>query len=200
LNQTFTRVRGRQHDTFDDGIGLIHAVRRGSVVVDLVVCDIILPLVVSLLEARWAEFCLSSLVMTALAYQCMACEARGQQPASSPAPAPPMVVEPPPSSNPCAKPESEEALMACEHREHDRAEASIHRLESALHELYAKEPELLAAFDAAQAKWREFRDAECALRTFDSRDGTAFESYWLDCLRTLALERAARLEYMHENP
>jgi uncharacterized protein YecT (DUF1311 family) len=90
--------------------------------------------------------------------------------------------------------------MACEHREHDRAEASIRRLEGALHELYAKEPELLAVFDTAQAKWREFRDAECALRTYDSRGGTAFESYWLDCLRTLDWERATRLQYMHENP
>jgi uncharacterized protein YecT (DUF1311 family) len=155
--------------------------------------------VVSLLDALWGDFCFSSLVITALASQC-ACEAKGQQPASSPTSAAPVVAEPPPSSDPCARPESEEALLACEHREHDRAEESIRRLESALHELYAKEPELLAAFDAAQAKWREFRDAECALRTYDSRGGTAFESYWLDCLRTLDWERAARFQYMHENP
>jgi uncharacterized protein YecT (DUF1311 family) len=187
---------------FDDkhASRLLHAVRRSILLVDLVDCDIMLPLVVSLLDARWAKFGFLSLVLAALASQWTACEARGQQPARSPAPAAPVVVETPPSSDPCAKPESEEALMACEHREHDRAEESIRRLESALHELYAKEPELLATFDTAQAKWREFRDAECALRTYDSRGGTAFESYWLDCLRTLDWERATRLQYMHENP
>jgi uncharacterized protein YecT (DUF1311 family) len=138
--------------------------------------------------------------MAVLAGQWTGCAANRQAPASSSATAPVQTVESTRSADPCARPESEEALLACEHREYDRAEASIRDLVGALRELYGKEPELLVAFEKAQAKWLEFRDAECALRTYDSRDGTAFESYWLDCLRERDRERAERLQYMQDNP
>ena len=101
---------------------------------------------------------------------------------------------------PCARPESEEALLGCEHREFDRAEESIRRREAALRELYGKEPALLEALATAQAKWREFRDAECGLFTYDSRGGTAFESYWIRCQRELDWQRASRLQFLLENP
>ena len=108
--------------------------------------------------------------------------------------------QPPSKSDPCDYPESEEALSTCQRREYERAETSIAGLVSALQDLYADDPELLSTFDAAQAKWREYRDAECAHRTYDSRGGTAFESYWLECLRMLDRERVQRLEYLKESP
>lgn len=79
-------------------------------------------------------------------------------------------------------------------------EASLQELVERLSNTYDNEPDLVAAFAKAQAKWREFREAECELRTYDSRDGTAFESYWLECLTKLDIERINALEYMEEHP
>jgi uncharacterized protein YecT (DUF1311 family) len=104
----------------------------------------------------------------------------------------------PPS--PCDFPESEEALLSCRHREQDRVEAAMAQLTQLLKQRYGKEPELLSAFTNAQAKWLEFRDAECQLRTYDSRGGTAFESYWLECLTELDQARLEVLQDMKDNP
>lgn len=90
--------------------------------------------------------------------------------------------------------------MACREREHERVEAEMTQLSQALKQLYGKEPELLLAFANAQAKWLEFRDAECQLRTYDSRDGTAFQSYWLECLTELDQARVEVLQDMKDNP
>jgi uncharacterized protein YecT (DUF1311 family) len=130
--------------------------------------------------------------------------------ASTPQPKPPPnsapqatraeVTETPASDDPCSYPASEEALLKCRQDQHARTEQSIQNLEQQLTKLFAGQPDLPGAFDAAEAKWREFRDAECRLRTFDSRDGTAFESYWLDCLTMLNRDRIATLQYMKENP
>jgi uncharacterized protein YecT (DUF1311 family) len=134
----------------------------------------------------------------ALAMAVAACASTSPAPASAPKSA--AVEQAPSASDPCDYPESEEALLTCQRTEYERAESSIASLVGALRELYAGEPELLSTFETAQAKWREFRDAECAHRTYDSRGGTAFESYWLQCLRTFDRERAARLEYLKESP
>jgi uncharacterized protein YecT (DUF1311 family) len=128
-----------------------------------------------------------------------ACAATGSAPASAPKSAA-ALEQAPSASDPCDYPESEEALQTCQRTEYERAESSIARLIDTLRELYADDPELLSTFETAQTKWREFRDAECAHRTYDSRGGTAFESYWLQCLRTFDRERAARLEYLKESP
>ena len=129
----------------------------------------------------------------------MACAASSQPCAATP--------KPPSSSSsaqtapdPCDYPESEESLLTCQRAEYDRVETAVTVLVAALQELYADDPELLVTFDTAQGKWREYRDAECAHRTYDSRGGTAFESYRLQCLRTLDRERAERLEYLKESP
>lgn len=106
----------------------------------------------------------------------------------------------PAPSSPCDYPESEEALLSCRRREQQRVEAEMTRLSQALKQRYGKEPELSLAFTNAQAKWREFRDAECRLRTFDSRDGTAFQSYWLECLTELDQARVEVLHDMKDNP
>jgi uncharacterized protein YecT (DUF1311 family) len=91
-------------------------------------------------------------------------------------------------------------LLKCRHAEHDRVEAAMRELVDRLSATYRNEPELLGAFAAANTKWAEFRDAECKLRTYDSRGGTAFESYWLGCLTALDNERVAALRYMEEHP
>jgi uncharacterized protein YecT (DUF1311 family) len=52
-----------------------------------------------------------------------------------------------------------------------------------------------ATLEQAQAAWTAFRDAECRLLTFDSRDGTAFDTYWAACItdqNRLRLEMLAR--------
>lgn len=152
---------------------------------------------------------------TLLAASSVACgatstEARPQTPASSRAdaiasprtgvPAAGGLPSAPAPSSPCDYPESEDALVACREREHERVEAEMTQLSQALKQLYGKEPELLLAFANAQAKWLEFRDAECQLRTYDSRDGTAFQSYWLECLTELDQARVEVLQDMKDNP
>ena len=129
----------------------------------------------------------------------LSCAATSQPQANTPEP-PSSSRRTPSEPDPCDYPKSEEALSTCERTEYQRAETSIAGLVSALQDLYADDPELLSTFDTAQAKWREYRDAECAHRTYDSRGGTAFESYWLECLRMLDRERVQRLEYLKESP
>lgn len=106
----------------------------------------------------------------------------------------------PAPSSPCEHPESEDALLSCRQREQERVEAEIAELSQALTQLYGREPELSLAFTNAQAKWLEFRDAECRLRTYDSRDGTAFQSYWLECITELDQTRVEVLQDMKDNP
>jgi uncharacterized protein YecT (DUF1311 family) len=143
--------------------------------------------------------CAVNLVVLAPLVVLTACDARQPQ-ANSPAPphmrAPATVA----ADDPCALPETEEALVQCRRGENTRAENSMRGLVEALSTTYQNEPDLMAAFTAAQAQWLEFRDAECKLRTYDSRDGTAFESYWLECLTALNLERITTLRYMEEHP
>lgn len=106
----------------------------------------------------------------------------------------------PAPSSPCDYPESEDALLSCRQREQERVEAEMTKLSQALQQLYGKEPELSLAFANAQAKWLEFRDAECQLRTYDSGDGTAFQSYWLECITELDQARVEVLQDMKDNP
>jgi uncharacterized protein YecT (DUF1311 family) len=138
-------------------------------------------------------------ILASLAVLTTACDKR-PPPANSPAPAPVKPLETAASGDPCAPPETEEALVQCRRRENARAEDSLRALVETLSTTYQKESDLMAAFTAAQAKWLEFRDAECKLRTYDSRDGTAFESYWLECLTALDQERLTSLRYMEEHP
>jgi uncharacterized protein YecT (DUF1311 family) len=138
-------------------------------------------------------------ILASLAVLTTACD-KGQPPANSPAPAPVKPLGTTASGDPCALPETEEALVQCRRSENARAEDSMRGLVEALNTTYQKESDLMAAFSMAQAKWLEFRDAECRLRTYDSRDGTAFESYWLECLTALDQERLTSLRYMAEHP
>jgi uncharacterized protein YecT (DUF1311 family) len=143
----------------------------------------------------------SLLIVASLALLTTACDGRQPQPpANSPAPPPVKPTETTASGDPCALPETEEALVQCRRSESTRVEDSMRRLVEVLSTSYQKEPDLMAAFATAQAKWLDFRDAECRLRTFDSRDGTAFESYWLKCLTALGQERLIALRYMEEHP
>jgi uncharacterized protein YecT (DUF1311 family) len=139
--------------------------------------------------------------IASLALLATACDGRKPQPpANSPAPPPLKPLETIAPTDPCALPETEEALVPCRRSENTRVENSMRGVVEALSRAYREEPELMAAFTTAQARWLEFRDAECRLRTYDSRDGTAFESYWLECLTALDQERLTALRYMAEHP
>ena len=91
-------------------------------------------------------------------------------------------------------------MLSCRRNEYELAEGELRKLVATLNGTYAGEPELLASFTTAETRWGEFRDAECKLRTFDSREGTAFESYWLECLTALDQERLKALRYMVDHP
>jgi uncharacterized protein YecT (DUF1311 family) len=143
----------------------------------------------------------SLVAIASLALLATACDGRKPQPpANSPAPPPVKPLETTASSDPCALPETEEALIQCRRGENTRVQNSMRGVVEALSRTYRREPDLMATFTAAQAKWLEFRDAECRLRTYDSRDGTAFESYRLECLTALDQERLTALRYMEEHP
>jgi len=140
-------------------------------------------------------------ILVSLAVLASGCDGRQSQPAAhSPALSAPKPSETTASSDRCALPDTEEALLQCRRNEHTRVENSMRGFVEALGTAYQKEAELMAAFTTAQEKWMEFRDAECKLRTYDSRDGTAFESYWLECLTALDEERITVLQYMKEHP
>lgn len=103
-------------------------------------------------------------------------------------------------ADPCAYPASEGALLSCRRREYDKAEADIAKLVAVLAKNYATEVALAGVFSASQFKWREFRDAECKLKTYDSQGGTAYESFWLECLTKLDQDRIKTLEDLRDHP
>jgi uncharacterized protein YecT (DUF1311 family) len=71
---------------------------------------------------------------------------------------------------------------------------------ASLNKTYRPDVVLAGVFSTAQAKWREFRDAECKLKTYDSQGGTAYDSYWLECLAKLDRDRIKTLEDMKDHP
>lgn len=100
----------------------------------------------------------------------------------------------------CTYPATEDALLSCRRREHDRAETVIARLVAHLKRNYVADTALTEVFSTAQTKWAEFRDAECKLKTYDSKDGTAYESYWLECLAKLDDDRIKVLDDLRDHP
>jgi uncharacterized protein YecT (DUF1311 family) len=145
-------------------------------------------------KSRLAALGLCTLTAVAPAARSAPCESQAKAPPSGESPAKKK------SNDPCAYPATDEELLTCRHKDHDRAEASVHELVQALAKMQQGDAELRRVFATAQAKWSEFREAECKLETFDSRDGTAFESYWLECLTTHARERIKTLQRMKDNP
>ena len=104
------------------------------------------------------------------------------------------------SADPCAYPATEDALVSCRKREYDRTETDLARLAATLNRNYGPDVALAGVFSKAQTKWREFRDAECKLETYDSQGGTAYESYWLECLAKLDRDRIKTLEDLRDHP
>ena len=104
-------------------------------------------------------------------------------------------------SDPCAGSETEAALLGCRKQAFNRAEAAVNGVAEALLANYRRDdPAKAVALTRAQAAWTAFRAADCELTTWDSRDGSGFETYRLDCLTEAANERAAELEALREAP
>jgi uncharacterized protein YecT (DUF1311 family) len=104
------------------------------------------------------------------------------------------------TADPCAYPATEDALASCRKREYDGIEGDLAKLVATLNKTYAPDAALAGAFSTAQTKWREFRDAECKLETYDSQGGTAYDSYWLECLAKLDRDRIRTLEDLRDHP
>lgn len=101
----------------------------------------------------------------------------------------------------CAGTANEAALLACRTRLQDQSMAAQQRLIDQLRKrLQADEPERLQLLLAAQTAFVQYRDAECRVRTFESRSGSAFQAYWLACLTDLNRLRAADLQALVDNP
>jgi len=62
------------------------------------------------------------------------------------------------------------------------------------------EPERLRLLVAAQKAWANYRDAECHMQTFESRGGSAFRIYELDCLTNLSRARLETIRQLLDTP
>ena len=114
---------------------------------------------------------------------------------SQPAPAAAPVAEP------CAGSPDEATLLNCHQAEFEKAEAAVGALVGRLNRYWsADEPNKAEALARAQAAWARSREADCVVDTWDSRGGTAFEVYRLDCVTKAAKGRAAYLKALTEAP
>jgi uncharacterized protein YecT (DUF1311 family) len=103
--------------------------------------------------------------------------------------------------DPCAGSANEAALLACRRLENRKSEEALRALADRLAKGYEDdEPARAKVFADARARWQEFRDAECKLRTYDSANGTAHEVYWLACLTAMNGERLEVLRKLADNP
>lgn len=117
------------------------------------------------------------------------------------APASKEVTAPKVAKDPCANAADEAALLGCRQQENRTSEAALRELADRLTKSYTQdEPARAKVLSTAQGKWRDYRDAECKLRTYDSSSGSAHEVYWLSCLTTLNQERLAALRKLADNP
>ena len=90
-----------------------------------------------------------------------------------------------------AKAEADPAMMACATQEIGRQEA---RLKSLVDQTAAKAGDGKAAFDAAQAAWLQYRDAQCAWEKTSPREGESMAFTEADCKIALIEARAGELD------
>lgn len=105
------------------------------------------------------------------------------------------------SKDPCAGSADEKALLSCRQSQNTKSEQALRQLVDKLARSYEQdEPPLAKVFATAQAKWAEYRDAECKVRTYESASGPAYEVYRLDCVTSLNGERIEVLRKQASNP
>lgn len=105
------------------------------------------------------------------------------------------------AASPCAGTPTEAEMLACHEAEFAKAQADLERLVKELRTNYAYDgTEHTDALDLAQEKWKEFAGAECDLLTYDSRGGTAFDIYVLECLTNLHARRNAEIQSLLDAP
>lgn len=101
----------------------------------------------------------------------------------------------------CAGSANEAALLACHQVRLDRSDsemrAAIGKLDRSARQ---DEPELAKSLAASQAAWLTYREAECRVRTHESRNGSAFKAYWLACMTDLNLLRLRDLRLLKDQP
>jgi len=103
--------------------------------------------------------------------------------------------------DPCANAATEAEMLRCRQQAFADSESAVDGFYQQLISNNAKdEPDLLALLQQAQAAWRDYRDAQCRVDTYYSASGSAYETYWLDCLEKANGARAHQLERLLESP
>lgn len=107
----------------------------------------------------------------------------------------------PAAKDACAGSANETALLRCRQARLTNSDSALKAVIRRLDRTASKdEPGWAKALSASQVAWLTYREAECRLRTYDSRDGTAFEAYWLACLNELNLGRLRDLRLLNDQP
>jgi uncharacterized protein YecT (DUF1311 family) len=104
-------------------------------------------------------------------------------------------------ASPCTGSPTEAAMLACHENELAKAQAELEDLVKELRTNFAYDgKEHTDALDFAQEKWKAFAGAECDLLTYDSRGGTAYDLYVVECLAKLHVRRAAEIKELLDSP
>lgn len=101
----------------------------------------------------------------------------------------------------CVGSANEIALLDCRTKQYDQVVSSINNALDKLRKRYeSDEPDLWKLLTSSQENWGQYSNAECRLRTFESRNGKAFRVYWLSCLTELSRLRSIDLLTFINNP
>lgn len=104
-------------------------------------------------------------------------------------------------ASPCAGSPTEAAMLACHEHELAKAQAELEDLVKELRTNFAYDgKEHTDALDFAQEKWKAFAGAECDLLTYDSRGGTAYDLYVVECLTKLHAGRVTHIKELLDSP
>ena len=102
---------------------------------------------------------------------------------------------------PCADAATEAEMLRCRQQAFADSEGEVDGFYQQLMKSYEKdEPGLHALLQQAQAAWRDYRDAQCRVDTYYSLSGSAYETYWLECLEKANGARAKQLEWFLDSP
>ena len=101
----------------------------------------------------------------------------------------------------CARSPNESALQGCRQKHADQSAAQVDRALTKLQTRLEKdEPARWKLLATSQTAWRDYQQAECRFRTFESSSGKGFQSYWLSCLTELSQIRLRDLQKFVNNP
>ncbi len=101
----------------------------------------------------------------------------------------------------CIDENTQQAMDKCGERSLVKVTSRMNKTLALLKKNYINtEPDLFKLLQVSQLSWQSYMELNCKIETYDSRNGSGFNSIWNACLEAKINERISFLNWMMENP